>query len=466
MPLSKMKLHRITFMLEEKLTYQVDRYHLTRIEPTSRFQLLCVRHPQSLSTLKHFAHSAPPLLPIMSRDDSHSSEAVLLPFADPPPTLLSQQNEQEERTERLAHLMSPDGPWHLAGTLKVPQNYLHTSHQHPKSFVTIKHALKVYLRVEKGNDETDPKTGRKKQFDIIIETPVNILSKYCRHDWASLPPYESLDPVPTTGDEHAGEGEENGVRIGPTLQSRESSRSDLFMNPRSPIVSPAHISRPPSPLLGPTRVPSNPPSQPQTPSQAHPLRTDSPRRTRSSGPSTPIEGMTPVYSDRERERDGERGRGRDRESESRAQTSQRYASLMAGFEDEVGELPPTYQSVTGTPGAVQQCSPLGFPARSSPSRSASMGRSISVAVRQRGRYGTGASTRVSRENTPTGSGSRSRNPSRTRTAGDADANAGITAMSNASWVSAVNSTGTSYLELRSGSRTPDRHDPFVFFLPL
>ncbi|KAG8764435.1 hypothetical protein FRC15_007628 [Serendipita sp. 397] len=112
----------------------------------------------------------------MSRDDSHSSEAVLLPFADPPPTLLSQQNEQEERTERLAHLMSPDGPWHLAGTLKVPQNYLHTSHQHPKSFVTIKHALKVYLRVEKGNDETDPKTGRKKQFDIIIETPVNILS--------------------------------------------------------------------------------------------------------------------------------------------------------------------------------------------------------------------------------------------------------------------------------------------------
>ncbi|KAG8789301.1 hypothetical protein FRC16_001242, partial [Serendipita sp. 398] len=72
MPLSKMKLHRITFMLEEKLTYQVDRHHLTRIEPTSRFQLLCVRHPQSLSTLKHFAHSAPPLLPIMSRDDSHS----------------------------------------------------------------------------------------------------------------------------------------------------------------------------------------------------------------------------------------------------------------------------------------------------------------------------------------------------------------------------------------------------------
>jgi hypothetical protein len=82
----------------------------------------------------------------------------------------------ERRSDKLAHILSPDGPWHLAGLLRVPQEYVHMSHKHPWSFISIKHALKLYLRVERGDEDVDPKTGRKKQFDIIIETPVNILS--------------------------------------------------------------------------------------------------------------------------------------------------------------------------------------------------------------------------------------------------------------------------------------------------
>jgi len=96
--------------------------------------------------------------------------------------LTGEQSESERKAEGLAHLLNPDGPWHLQGVLRVPVKYMHTSHKHASSFVSIKHALKVILRVEKGSEDSiDPKTGRKKQFDIIIETPVNILSvSHCR----------------------------------------------------------------------------------------------------------------------------------------------------------------------------------------------------------------------------------------------------------------------------------------------
>jgi hypothetical protein len=195
MPLSKMKLHRLTFMLEgahsyllhwlltqcttERIQYFVPQHCLSRTEPIRRYQLLCIRHPQSLSNIKEVARNAPPLLPILSDDASKSSEAVLLPYADPPLSLVAQESETERNSEALAHLMSPDGPWHLQGTLRVPLAYLQTSHKHKLSYVIIKHAVKVYLRVEKGDDDKDPKTGRKKQYDIIIETPVNILSVSC-----------------------------------------------------------------------------------------------------------------------------------------------------------------------------------------------------------------------------------------------------------------------------------------------
>lgn len=150
------------------------------------------------------ARAAPPLLPIFSEEDS--SDPVILEFSDPPTFEFDGADEAdtasrsqdavgtqddgsesyetgergERRSERLAHIMSPDGPWHLAGTLKVPQAFLHMSHKHSWSFVSVKHALKLYMRVERGDEPEDPKTGRKKQFDIIIETPVNILSvSYC-----------------------------------------------------------------------------------------------------------------------------------------------------------------------------------------------------------------------------------------------------------------------------------------------
>ncbi|KIM31493.1 hypothetical protein M408DRAFT_327686 [Serendipita vermifera MAFF 305830] len=301
LPLSKFKLHRLSFILEEKIDYVVHSHHLTRSENVRRFQLVSIRHPQSLSTRKDVARAAPALLPILSRESSHSSEAVLLPYADPPTTDSIEQTAEERKTEALAHLLNPTGPWHLHGMLRLPLTYLHTTHkQHKLSFVSIKHALKIILRVERGDDDSiDPKTGKRKQFDIIIETPINILSKYCRPDWASLPPYESLDVPPTTD---PCEGDDEAHMVTP---SRESSNGHL---PASTVVAPATSSRP------------------------HTPHGDSPR---GSVPSSPIEPIGDPLRD------------------SRMQASQRFANLMAGFEDEGGELPPTYQSVTGTPADTQ-----------------------------------------------------------------------------------------------------------------
>lgn len=172
-------------------------HRITRSEGIRRYQLLSIRHPQSLSNVRTVARNAPPLLPVAT-DDSNSSEAVLLEYADPPLSLAGEQSECERKAEALAHLLSPDGPWHLHGVIRVPQTYLHVSHKHPHSFVSIKHALKVVMRVERGGDESvDPKTGKKKQFDIIIETPVHILSVSSPSRRRSKQPYQSTEILPT-----------------------------------------------------------------------------------------------------------------------------------------------------------------------------------------------------------------------------------------------------------------------------
>ena len=149
--------------------------------------------------------------------------------------------------------------------------------------------------------------------------------KYCRPDWASLPRYESLDPPPMTD---PGEAEEETDIPTP---SRDSSSGHL-------------------PTISSTVVPIS--SRPHTPHE------DSPR---GSGPSSPVEPIGDPLRD------------------SRMQASQRFASLMAGFEDEGGELPPTYQSVTGTPSANQSLpqSPL-VPAESRRRQNASGSRGPSV----------------------------------------------------------------------------------------
>jgi len=87
--------------------------------------------------------------------------------------------------------------------------------------------------------------------------------------------------------------------------------------------------------------------------------------SRGSGPCSPIEPIEDPFR------------------QARVQTSQKFASLMAGFEDEGGELPPTYQSVTGNRGGPQGLPQSPLIARRREHTSGSRGPSTSRIIRSR-----------------------------------------------------------------------------------
>jgi arrestin-related trafficking adapter 3/6 len=81
-------------------------------------------------------------------------------------------------SEITASLMGP-GPWTFQMALLVPSacGTLHCSNKNMRAPIQISHLLKVVVRVERGDDsQVDAKTGKPKQFDIVMRIPVYILS--------------------------------------------------------------------------------------------------------------------------------------------------------------------------------------------------------------------------------------------------------------------------------------------------
>lgn len=68
------------------------------------------------------------------------------------------------------------GPWTIRHQLRVPDScsILHPSNRTKGSNVMVNHTLKIILRVEK--EESTVTAGRKKLYDIVIQTPIRILS--------------------------------------------------------------------------------------------------------------------------------------------------------------------------------------------------------------------------------------------------------------------------------------------------
>lgn len=74
--------------------------------------------------------------------------------------------------------MSP-GPWEITANLELPKSCarMHFTNKHKRSNISITHTLKIVFRVERGDDEyVDAKTGLRKHFDIVVQTPMHILS--------------------------------------------------------------------------------------------------------------------------------------------------------------------------------------------------------------------------------------------------------------------------------------------------
>ncbi|BGP34069.1 hypothetical protein JCM10296v2_005884 [Rhodotorula toruloides] len=171
-PLAKIKLYRITAQLEQKTSYfasVTSGRKLTRHETPKRFQLLRIENKDPKE----------PLLPILSDDPNVLANHPLKDF------FINASSSSDETPS----LLDPIGPWHLDGTLQLPDcsTKLNVSTNHEKSNISISHTLKIMLRVERGDDEYLDSKGNRKLWDIVVEAGAVMLS--CHLSQNVLPAY-------------------------------------------------------------------------------------------------------------------------------------------------------------------------------------------------------------------------------------------------------------------------------------
>ncbi|KAJ7018359.1 hypothetical protein C8F04DRAFT_167052 [Mycena alexandri] len=174
MPMTKVKIHRVAIYLEEKVEYYSQMKRLARADPVMRLQLLSIKHNDK---------SGGPILPLDSNDVDALKKSPLLALTMP----------GDDLSELASEWMGP-GPWTFHQELQLPQSCarLRFTNKNKRSNMTVTHFLKCVMRVERGDDcEIDAKTGKRKLYDIVVQTPVHILSCRCNPEWMSLPRYST-----------------------------------------------------------------------------------------------------------------------------------------------------------------------------------------------------------------------------------------------------------------------------------
>ncbi|KAF9031228.1 hypothetical protein BDZ89DRAFT_1131959 [Hymenopellis radicata] len=172
--IAKMKIHRLSVIIEEKTEYLANGTKVARTDPATNVILLAIKHED-----KKGVHQ--PILPLESDDPEAFRQSPLHTLIGP----------EDDISEMASSLMGP-GPWSFHQDLKLPNScrLLHFSNKNKKSNIVVSHVLKCIIRVESGDPTSmDPKTGKKKLFDIVVQTPVHILSCRCNPEWTSLPHY-------------------------------------------------------------------------------------------------------------------------------------------------------------------------------------------------------------------------------------------------------------------------------------
>ena len=129
-----------------------------RTDPVMRFHLLSIRNE---------GKNAAPILPLESNDPDALLKSPLLPLIDP----------EADPSEIASQLMGP-GPWSFHKELQLPDSCdkMRFTNKNRSANVTVSHTLKVIIRVERGDDLHVDKNGKRKLFDIVVQTPVHILS--------------------------------------------------------------------------------------------------------------------------------------------------------------------------------------------------------------------------------------------------------------------------------------------------
>ncbi|THH03390.1 hypothetical protein EW145_g6296 [Phellinidium pouzarii] len=164
MPIAKLRIFRVAAVVEE---YFSQFRRVSRGDVVRRFELLSLRYPD---------RDGPSLLPM----ETGYENSPLRGFVDAP-----------DESEAASSLMGP-GPWSIEANLQLPKSCakMHFTNKHKRSNIKITHILKIIFRVERGDDAyVDAKTGQRKQFDIVVQTPIHILSCRCNPEWTSLPRY-------------------------------------------------------------------------------------------------------------------------------------------------------------------------------------------------------------------------------------------------------------------------------------
>lgn len=293
MPLDKMKVYRISILLEERVDYLANMKRVVRTDPIRRIILM---------SLKHGEKDCPPLLPL----DSDDPEA----FKNSP--LYALLNPEDDASELASSFMGP-GPWTLHTELQLPSScdQINFTNRNKKSNISITHTLKIIFRVERGDDQfIDQKTGKRKMFDIVVQTPVHILSCMCNPDWIALPPYS-----------------ENANDILPQPEACPCKGKGLSPNLDGDALDLPGPSRPSS-----SHFHHNPLASTSS-AMHHPLeRIDSRRSTDSSE-----EGSRPPHLHHHSPSPAP--------PDSLVERNRRFERLVAGQETELGEAPPPYHEV-------------------------------------------------------------------------------------------------------------------------
>ena len=113
--------------------------------------------------MRYYEKDAPPVLPLTTDCETSPLRGLV---------------EANDDSDAASSLMGP-GPWSIQADLQLPKSCaaMHFTNKHKRSNITISHVLKIVFRVERGDNLfLDSKTGMRKHFDIVVQTPLHILS--------------------------------------------------------------------------------------------------------------------------------------------------------------------------------------------------------------------------------------------------------------------------------------------------
>jgi len=135
---------------------------LARADPSSRIEILCIRNE---------GRNASHVLPLESDDPEAFYESPLFTALSP------QLQNNAEISELVSSFMGP-GPWSFHLDLKLPDScsMIMPTNKNKRANMVVSHMLKIILRLERGDNQSLDKDGRRKLFDIVVQTPVHILS--------------------------------------------------------------------------------------------------------------------------------------------------------------------------------------------------------------------------------------------------------------------------------------------------